>query len=925
MKKIIKSLLAVGVLVASFGCEKDQTVTKFNPENGDPAAAYFAQKTLSEEFPASTTGDQTLLVDVYRHNAQGELTVGLDRSIPAESAPFYEIPSTITFPDGEYHVAIPVKIKGVDNFAKGSIYTATILVGDDHAFTELAPATLKAPKGDRKSAATRSLDIAAEYTSITLSTTITLEWEPAYILQDPSKLLSTDLTDADYVVGPDGKPMPQTADFIYNGLWSGDDNSVVIERAKGTTVFRMTNWGDGEHNVIFTVNPDKKITVDGKQYNTVTVTEQVVMIHDSYGDVFVSDIPSYTGGGQSYDAYPCYWDGDRGFHLELYYYVSAGAFNTPGSVEMLTFHSGIAQIEDPEPAVEIDYKGLSITPTEIRNHSLSFTPNADAAYYYATVLKENLEDIDAPDPDPDLVAAVTEEFLAENGIGKDNPNWDAIYGRYYPQIEAELKAQIYEEMLQEALETRLPAIREQIEKGTYEGDTPAVKYTEPSTDVWELGSEGGLFTAVAFSYDRSGKFKGIDYKVFLYNPDSDASLVEYELYAVADTDPSQGLFAYNSIYFGLQALNGDITRVSYALLTKADFEKAALEGAADKQLQEYLAANGKSLNAAALEAANGEDGYGSFLTADAATEYRLVTAVSNADATKYEVSSVTTEAVAAPTKIACNPMVTDQIKGFYSHTHVIGTFAGKEVVGGYYMMQDTTKLRDYLTVDAAGKVVLADEVTDDDMIALIEGSGSAFSSGDEDSDLYALNTGDSAMAPFKAKPATTYVVLACATYGNGEKSWSAASVRTAYAPSVAFTQTAQAAGRNISFTWSATPQAAIFRVSKVVYALVPKAALTQAGVNLSLLADEELNDFDARLAAGTPAADIEAQRKNAALVTGILAAEGKTVQGDMAGSINSAEGFSRQFPNVAAGDYALIALAYDSYNTKLTVAQITVQ
>lgn len=89
--------------------------------------------------------------------------------------------------------------------------------------------------------------------------------------------------------GADGKPIAQTADYSYNGYWVGDDNSVVIERAAGTTVFRMTNWGEGTYNVIFTINPDKKVTIEGKEYNVVTVSPQQVADNANYGAVYVSD------------------------------------------------------------------------------------------------------------------------------------------------------------------------------------------------------------------------------------------------------------------------------------------------------------------------------------------------------------------------------------------------------------------------------------------------------------------------------------------------------------------------------------------------------------------------------------------------------------------------------------------------------------
>ena len=285
------------------------------------------------------------------------------------------------------------------------------------------------------------------------------------------------------------------------------------------------------------------------------------------------------------------------------------------------------------------------------------------------------------------------------------------------------------------------------------------------------------------------------------------------------------------------------------------------------------------------------------------------------------------EAAAAPTKLACQTMVTNDYKNYYSHTHVFGVFTGTEIVSGYNLMIEASNktLNAYISISEDGKVSLKDGVADSDMIALIEGNGDAFTSGDKDSDLAAMNGGDYTIMPFSGKPATQYVVLACATYGNGESSWTAAVQSTAFAPSVAFTQTVSANGKNIAFNWSAAPTASIFKVTKVVYALISKSALTEAGVDLSLLSDEQLNDFEARLAAGGDETAIAEQQKNADKIQAILAAEGKTFQGDAAAAINAAGGIDKQFQNVAGGDYALIALAYDKYNTKLTVGLVSVQ
>ena len=905
MKNVYKILFAAGVVFAAIGCSKDQTATKFNPGGEDAGSAYFTQKTVSEEFSTTLSGNQTLYVDIFRQNAQGDLTVGLDQEVPAEAAEFYEIPEFVTFKDGEYKVAIPVTIHNVENYAKGVNYTAQIFVGDRHDFVDAAgPLSLDKQSKPVKGASTRAVAIAEKYPSVTITTTLTLEWEPCYILKDPSKLLSSDLTDADYVTGPDGKPMLQGATYTYSGWWEGEDDEIVLERAKGTTVFRMTNWGGGV-NIIFTVKEDKSVVITG-QY--------IGADHSSYGKVYVSDLPSYSSSA-SYDDYPCTWDGGRNFSFSLIYYVDAGNFGD--FVETLELHSGVAAVEDPEPAVAIEYLGASVSATGVKSHRLSFEPNDDAAYYYATVLKV----------DPQLAekcAAATEDFLTNNGIQPGTANWYNYYDVYYEMFFADMSADYAEQLY--------ASIGGAIEAGTYEGDYPAFRFEEAIEEAWDLGADGGTFTAVAFSYDKTELFKGADIKVFIYNPDADADKVAYTLYFENYPNPASGYFGYNSVYFGLQSANGDITAVKYAFVTKEEFTQAGLTGASTPaELAAYVESNGKSLGAAALEDVNNTGllgGYELYLDASPATDYKLITCVSNADATKTEVSDMTTDAVVAPTKLAVATSLTDiPNSGIYTHTHVIASFSGKEIVSGYYMMAaaSSAALGEYVTVSADGKVTLKAGVTDEDMLELIEGNGTAFTAGAQNSALAQMNGGAGFAARLKGTPATKYVVLGCAAYGNGEKSWAAAVQTTDFAPSVAFTQTVQASGKNIAFNWSATPTASIFVVQEVVYALVPKSELSSAGVDLTKLSDEQLNDFDARRAAGGNASEIDAQEQNAARIMAILDAQGKVFKGDAAAAINSAGGVSKQFPNVAGGEYALIALANDTYNTKLTVGLVTVQ
>lgn len=223
MKNIIRTLLAASLALTAIGCDQDQIATKFDPSAEAANTAYFAQNAISQEFDASATGDQTIEVAIYRQNAQGDFTVELTPTISEDAAAFFDVPETAEFKNGQYSVMIPITVYNVENLVKGATYSVQIAVANGGSLED------------------SNLSIKSKYAQTTVSTALALQWEPLYILSDPTKLLSTDLTEADYVKGADGKPIAQTADYSYNGYWVGDDNSVVIERAAGTTVFRMTN------------------------------------------------------------------------------------------------------------------------------------------------------------------------------------------------------------------------------------------------------------------------------------------------------------------------------------------------------------------------------------------------------------------------------------------------------------------------------------------------------------------------------------------------------------------------------------------------------------------------------------------------------------------------------------------------------------
>lgn len=176
MKNIIRTLLAASLTLTAIGCDQDQIATKFDPSAEAANTAYFAQKAISQEFDATTTGDQ---VAIYRQNAQGDFTVELTPTIPEDAAAFFDVPETAEFKNGQYSVMIPVTVHNVENLAKGATYSVKIAVANGGSLED------------------SNLAIKSKYAETTVSTALALQWEPLYILSDPTKLLSTDLTEAD--------------------------------------------------------------------------------------------------------------------------------------------------------------------------------------------------------------------------------------------------------------------------------------------------------------------------------------------------------------------------------------------------------------------------------------------------------------------------------------------------------------------------------------------------------------------------------------------------------------------------------------------------------------------------------------------------------------------------------------------------------
>ena len=313
MKKILKLFLVLSVVIAAIGCSQDQIATQFDTSGEDAKTAYFVQKVLLEELDREIVGSKTVFVDVYRQSAVGTIDVSIDYIVPEKSEGIYQFPESITFNDGDYMVSIPLVVLNVDKFVIGQSYPVDICLA------ELVEPEMPG--------------IGSKYSKITVTTQLSLDWQPVYMLKDLSKIFDANLTDADYMLNTDGNRILQKVAYTYNLIWKGEDTSVGLQRVNGTNIFRMTNWGGGV-NLIFTAQPETEIEVEGTKYPRCVIgVQEIGSVDPTHGIMYVSDYPSYDSSA-TYAEYPAYWDADSNtFNFTLIYFVGAGNFG--GAMETL--------------------------------------------------------------------------------------------------------------------------------------------------------------------------------------------------------------------------------------------------------------------------------------------------------------------------------------------------------------------------------------------------------------------------------------------------------------------------------------------------------------------------------------------------------------------------------------------------------------
>lgn len=333
-QKIYSIFSAFALILAMVSCDKEQLGTVYSPNSDDDKEVHFIQTSITKEFEQ---GEQTGIVDVTlaRPGNKGDYTVHLRNSNPDA----FLVPEMVTIPDGKYSVEIPVEVN-LASLMPGAEFSTELLIYD------------------RQSQAGNSGAFVTQFSEkIKLNVSFSLEWEP-FFREDA-----------------EGKKIQQTATYNYNAFYRGRNVGLLVEKAVGTNIYRVNDWGGGV-GFRFILNED----------NTCTVPAQSIgYFNSNYNQyVQVSDMAVYTKNPAAYSSYPCTYDGKSTFSFYLIYFVEEGYFAQ--GEETLIFEGN----EDRSPVVEITFEGMAMSETGFKAPQLKFSPNAYTKFYKATVVEGDI-------------------------------------------------------------------------------------------------------------------------------------------------------------------------------------------------------------------------------------------------------------------------------------------------------------------------------------------------------------------------------------------------------------------------------------------------------------------------------------------------------------------------------------------------------
>lgn len=150
--------------------------------------------------------------------------------------------------------------------------------------------------------------------------------------------------------------MVGTCTYYLSGYWSGSHTELPLYYRE-----YLLNDVDAQFALEGVAN-SMNLTIDyNRQTGACSVDVHQAAISDSYGPVFVSDMPHYTlQPGLSYEGYPCTYDAETGtFSLYLIYFVDEAL----GSSASGYFGNGVETIqrdgfELPDYSVAVEYMGV---------------------------------------------------------------------------------------------------------------------------------------------------------------------------------------------------------------------------------------------------------------------------------------------------------------------------------------------------------------------------------------------------------------------------------------------------------------------------------------------------------------------------------------------------------------------------------------
>lgn len=330
MKNIIYILPAL--MLAGMSCSKTQEGPLYGPNGDDDKEIHFIQSSVEKEFPADLT-EGIMEVQIARPGNRGTYSVGLLNR--GDDSGLFGIPETVTIPDGEYSVSVPVSVD-LSKLLMGASVKTTLYIRERDAYL-----------GDNSAYVSQYTD------KIDLSASFEIIWEPYY------------RTDSS------GEQVRQTATFRYNAFYTGRASGLEVDKAVGADIFRVNDWASGV-GFKFILRED----------NTCVVPAQSIgYFNSNYNEyVQVSDMAVYQGDERMYASYPCTYDGKGTFSFYLIYYVSEGYFAR--GEETLTFDSDASRT----PLMAIDFDGMETTETGFKAPRLSFYVNEYVKSYKATVV-----------------------------------------------------------------------------------------------------------------------------------------------------------------------------------------------------------------------------------------------------------------------------------------------------------------------------------------------------------------------------------------------------------------------------------------------------------------------------------------------------------------------------------------------------------